>query len=143
MGALTKRTPASPLAELFDWFETGWPTALEWGRGAHAMRIEDRLETDRYVLKAELPGIDPDKDIEIAVADGVLTISAERREAVSEKGRSEFHYGSFVRRVTLPSGAQDDQLTATYDDGILEISVPIVAAVPEPRSIPISRGSTK
>jgi HSP20 family molecular chaperone IbpA len=106
------------------------------------MRIEDRLESDKYVLKAELPGINPDKDVEITVTDGVLTISAERHEQISEKGRSEFHYGSFLRRVTLPSGSQEDQLTATYEDGILEISVPVVSAAPEPRTIPISRGST-
>lgn len=48
------------------------------------------------------------------MVDGVLSISAERREELSEKGRSEFHYGSSLRRVTLPQCAQEDQLTATY-----------------------------
>ena len=84
---------------------------MEWRRGSQALRIEDRLEADRYVLRAELPGIDPDKDVEIKVADGVLSISAERRAELSEKGRSEFHYGSFMRRVTLPQGAQEDRGT--------------------------------
>jgi HSP20 family molecular chaperone IbpA len=86
-----------------------------------------------------MPGIDPEKDVEITVANGVLSISAERREEVSEKGHSEFHYGSFVRRVTLPQGAQDDQLTATYKDGIVEITVPIAAAKSQSRAIPITR----
>lgn len=139
MTAVTKRASTSPLADLFDWFETGWPTAMEWRRGSQALRIEDRLEADRYVLRAELPGIDPDKDVEIKVADGVLSISAERREELSEKGRSEFHYGSFMRRVTLPQGAQEDQLTATYKDGILEVTVPMVPAKAEARSIPVTR----
>jgi HSP20 family molecular chaperone IbpA len=139
MSALARRTPTSPLAELFDWFETGWPSAIERRRGSQAMRIEDRLEEDKYVLRAEMPGIDPEKDVEITVENGVLSISAERREEVSEKGHSEFHYGSFVRRVTLPQGAQDDQLTATYKDGIVEITVPIAAAKSQSRAIPITR----
>lgn len=140
MGALTKKESASPFADLFDWFDTGWPAMAEWRQHmAPTIRIEDRLETDRYVLRAELPGMNPEKDIEITVADGVLTISAERREEVSEKGRSEFHYGSFVRRVTLPKGAQEDAVDAKYTDGILEVMVPLAAMGPEPRTIPVTR----
>ena len=141
MGTVARRTPTSPLSELFDWFEIGWPSTIEGRRGSQAMRIEDRIEEDKYVLRAELPGIDPDKDVEITVADGVLSISAERREEVSEKSHSEFHYGSFLRRVSLPQGAQDDQLTATYKDGVIEITVPIAAAKSQTRAIPITRGS--
>jgi HSP20 family molecular chaperone IbpA len=142
MTTVVRRTPASPLAELLDWVEAGWPAAAEMRRGAHALRVEDRMDENTYVLRAELPGIDPDKDVEITVADHVLSIAAERQEAVSEKGRSEFHYGSFSRRVTLPKGAREDQLTATYRDGILEIRVPIEAATAESRSIPIARGAS-
>ena len=141
MNAVTKRSTASPLTELFDWFESGWPAVAEWRRDAsHSLRVEDRREDDTYVVRAEIPGVDPDKDVEITVSDGVLTIAAERREQISEKGRSEFHYGSFVRRVTLPTGAVEDKLAARYQDGILEITVPIEAVQAEPRTIPIARG---
>jgi HSP20 family molecular chaperone IbpA len=144
MNAVTKRSPVSPLTELFDWFESGWPTVADWRRdGGHALRIEDRLEDDHYLVRAEIPGIDPDKDVEITVSDGVLTVAAERREEVSEKGRSEFHYGSFVRRVKLPEGAVQDKLAARYQDGILEVNVPITAAKAEPRTIPVARGPAK
>lgn len=144
MNAVTKRSPVSPLTELFDWFESGWPAVAEWRRDArHVLRMEDRQEEDRYVVRAEIPGIDPDKDVEITVSDGVLTIAAERREEVSEKGRSEFHYGSFVRQVSLPAGAVEDKLTARYQDGILEITVPIEAIQAEPRTIPVARGPSE
>ena len=144
MNAVTKRNPVAPLTELFDWFESGWPAMAEWRReAAHALRIEDHLEDDKYVLRAEIPGIDPDKDVKITVSDGVLTISAERREKVSEKGRSEFHYGSFLRRVSLPPGAAEDKLVARYDEGILEVTVPLAAAQVEPRTIPVARGPAK
>jgi HSP20 family molecular chaperone IbpA len=140
MNAVTKRSPVSPLTELFDWFESGWPAVAEWRRDArHVLRMEDRQEEDRYVVRAEIPGIDPDKDVEITVSDGVLTIAAERREEVSEKGRSEFHYGSFMRQVSLPAGAVEDKLAARYQDGILEITVPIEAIQAEPRTIPVAR----
>jgi HSP20 family molecular chaperone IbpA len=144
MNAVTRRSTVSPLTELFDWFESGWPMVADWRReGGHALRIEDRLEDDRYVVRAEIPGIDPDKDVEITVSDGVLTISAERREEISEKGRSEFHYGSLIRRVALPTGAVEDKVLARYQDGILEVTVPIETVQVEPRTIPVARGAAE
>jgi hypothetical protein len=51
MSAVTKHSPTSPLTELFDWFESGWPAMGDWRRGAaSALRIEDRLDDDRYVV---------------------------------------------------------------------------------------------
>ena len=110
MSDVVKRNPMSPLTELFDWFNSGWPSIADWPHdGARALRIEDRLEQDRYVVRAEIPGVDPDKDVEIMVDDGVLTISAERREEVKGKERSELHYGSFLRRVSLHPGSKEEQ----------------------------------
>lgn len=142
MKEVSKRE-SQPLAEFFDWFDGGWPAFADWRRGAATMRIEDRLEDDRYVVRAELPGIDPDKDVKIDVQNGQLMVSAERREELSEKGRSEFRYGSFQRRVSLPPGAQEDAVSARYEDGILEITVPISAEKAQSRSIPIARGGGK
>lgn len=140
MSDVAKREPGRPLGELFDWFDTGLPSWGElWRRGSQPIRIEDRREEDRYVVRAELPGIDPNKDVEITVEHGVLTVSAERREESSEKGRSEFRYGSFRRSVTLPPGAQEDDVRARYQDGILEVTVPITAGSAKPRTIPVSR----
>ncbi len=140
MTALTKRGPASPLTELFDWVESGWPGMADLRRDAsRMMRIEDRTEDDRYIVRAEIPGIDPEKDVTITMAEGILTIAAERREELQEKDRSEFHYGSFVRRVALPQGAKEDEVSATYKDGMLEVTVPLSPAKPEARTIPVSR----
>ena len=139
MKEVSKRE-SQPLAELFDWFEGGWPAFADWRRGGSTMRIEDRLEEDRYVVRAELPGVDPDKDVHIDVQNNQLMVSAERREETTEKGRSEFRYGSFRRRVSLPPGAQEDAISARYENGILEITVPIAAEQAQSRNIPISRG---
>ena len=98
------------------------------------MRLEDEIQDGHYVVRAEIPGIDPANDVDITVRDGQLTIKAERGEKTQAEGRSEFRYGSFVRFVTLPAGANEDDIKATYDKGILTVSV----AVPE-RSAPVEK----
>jgi HSP20 family molecular chaperone IbpA len=94
------------------------------------MRLEDEIKEGRYEIRAEIPGIDPAKDIDITVHNGELTIKAERTEKKEFNGRSEFSYGSFVRTVSLPTGANDDDIKATYDHGILTVSL----GVSEPKS---------
>lgn len=89
------------------------------------MRLEDEMKDDRYEVRAEMPGIDPAKDVDITVRNGQLTIKAERSEKKDFDGRSEFSYGSFVRAVSLPAGADEDDIKATYDKGILTVSVGI------------------
>jgi HSP20 family molecular chaperone IbpA len=113
--------------DLMDWFESEFP-ALPIMRpftGGHLVRVEDFVDQGQYVVRAELPGIDPEKDVDITVADGILTITAERREEKKESGRSEFRYGSFSRSVRLPGGADEEDVTASYGDGILEVRTPL------------------
>jgi len=109
------------LSELF----TGFPALMDLRPmlGTHLILLEDEIKDGHYVVRAELPGIDPAKDVEITVRDGQLTIKAERSEKKESDGRSEFSYGSFIRSVSLPSGANEDDITATYDKGILTVSV--------------------
>jgi len=140
MATLARRESTSPLAEMLDWLEEGFPM-MAWRPGATRMRVEDYEEGSRYVVRAELPGIDPDKDVEITVSDGVLTIKAERHEEHKERNRSEFHYGSLERRMSLPTGATEEDVEATYENGILTVSVPVTK--PEPgtggRRVPVTR----
>ena len=82
---------------------------------------------DAVVLKAELPGMDPDQ-IQIEVEDNVLTIKGERRfeETVDEERyyRVERRFGSFQRSLALPQGVKADEIGASYEDGILVVTVP-------------------
>lgn len=93
--------------------------------GPHPVRVEEAFEDGRYVVHAEIPGIDPAKDVEVSVYDGYLTIKAERTEQKEEKRYSEFRYGSFERTVLLPVGAQEEDVSASYAKGVLTVSVPI------------------
>ena len=106
------------------------------------MKVEEFRDDDTLVVRAEMPGIDPDKDVEITVSDGMLHLSAERRSETKtedKKGyRSEFRYGSFSRTVRLPAGAGEEDVKATYTDGILEVRIPIDEKSNGARKIPIS-----
>jgi len=109
------------------------------------MRVEETRDDGFVVVKAELPGIDPDKDIDVWVADGMLHISAKReeREEFKDKGvvRSEFHYGEFSRTLPMPTGIDQGSVKASYKDGILEVRVPYEV---EPKNsslkVPVERG---
>jgi HSP20 family protein len=107
------------------------------------MKVEEFQDDGHLVVRAEMPGIDPDKDVEITVSDHLLHLRAERRSETKtedKKGyRSEFHYGSFTRSIRLPVGATEDDVTATYNDGILEVRVPVDDGEVEAKKIPISR----
>jgi HSP20 family protein len=102
-----------------DWSDAGW------------MRIEQFREDDKLVVKAELPGIDPEKDVEITVTGDVLRVRAERQEkSESTKTgscRSEFRYGSFERDIPVPKGVDPATIEADYTDGILTVRVPVPA----------------
>ena len=89
------------------------------------LRLEDEHKDGVYEVRAELPGVDPTDDIEVTVQDGRLTIKAERTQSSECNGHSEFSYGSFIRTVPLPAGADEDGINATYDRGILTVSVPL------------------
>ncbi len=98
------------------------------------------------VIKAELPGIDPEKDVTVEVVDDELVIRVQRTESHMSDShhvhRSEFRYGSFSRVVPIPSGVDESSVKATYKDGILEVRLPspAEASETEPHRIEVKRG---
>jgi len=127
MSNLERRRQRSLFPEIADLF-AGFPSFANIRPvfDARLLRLEDEMTKDgRYEVRAEIPGVDPAKDVDITVHDGRLTIKAERSEKTESSGRSEFSYGSFQRTVTLPEGADEDDVKATYDKGILTVSVKI------------------
>lgn len=136
MTTLTHRV-SSPLNEMLDWFDTMTPLRGPWSDSF--LPVEEFTEDGRYVIRADLPGIDPDKDVKVTIEDDVLTISAERREEEHDKHRSEVRYGSFTRRVRLPRGCKRDDVSASYAAGVLQVTLPMAQPQPEPVQVPISR----
>ncbi len=125
MSTLLRRDPKTVFPDLVDWFEAPFLTLRPYR--AQPIRVEEYVEGDHYVIRAELAGLDPDKDVEVTVGSGYLTIRAERSDKTETKHRSEFLYGSFTRSIMLPVDADEDAVTASYRDGILTISVGLKA----------------
>ncbi len=102
--------------------------------------VDIKEEQKRYVLHADIPGVDP-KDIDITMEKGLLTIRGERQTLSESEGsnykRTERVQGSFYRRFTLPDTADTDHITATGQHGVLEISIPKQAVV-QPRRIEVN-----
>ena len=134
---------------LWDWFDgpelSRWFGDMKpWFGTVDQLRIEQEVNDDTMTIRAEMPGIDPDKDVDISLDDDILRIRAERRSETKEEQegrvRSEFHYGSFERRLRVPKGVGLDDVKATYKDGILQIVLPYkVASEEQPKKIAIER----
>ena len=107
------------------------------------IRVEEYSQDGTMVLRADLRGIDPDKDVRLTVVNGRLVIEAERHEQgeVERDGfmLRELRYGTFSRSVPLAAGVTAASITATYKDGLLEVRLPAVATpAPPPARIPIT-----
>ena len=122
--------------DLADWLESPWTGPPPFLAG-QVFRLEESIRDDRYVIRAELPGLDPENDIEVTVDGRILTIRAERRQQDEGPYRSEFRYGSLARAVRLPARVDPADVTARYDKGVLEVSVPAGAVKPEGTRIPV------
>jgi HSP20 family protein len=116
-------------------FGRDWLARLPLSRGVFSdweaparPAIETRVENDKFVVRADLPGVDP-KDVDIKVVGDVLTIKGSREEKQETKKadyfRREIRYGSFERSISLPEGIEAEDLKATYHDGVLELAAPM------------------
>lgn len=107
-----------------------------------APMVDIKEEGDRFVIYADLPGIDP-QDVEIMMDKGILTIKGERKGEASEQterfSRVERRYGSFHRRFALPDSADADGIAASGRNGVLEIVIPKRPDT-KPRRIPVGGG---
>jgi HSP20 family molecular chaperone IbpA len=128
---VSRRAPAvfrAMIPDMPDWPESP-RTALLAFSSARTFRVEELVRDNHYVIRAELPGLDPAKDIEVTVDGRTLTIRAERWQQDEEPHRTEFRYGSATRSVRLPARVEAQDVTASYRKGILEVSI----LMPEPK----------
>ena len=124
LSAVRRHTTPAWFADRFDWLESPWSALMPFG-SAQTFRVEDYTEDGKYLVRAELPGIDPAKDVEVTVDAGILSIHAERHEETKQDRHSEFRYGAMTRSVSLPEGADPEKVTARYNKGILEVTIPV------------------
>jgi HSP20 family protein len=131
------RDPYSLARELLNWdpFFTARPTS------AFAPAFEVKETTDSFVLKADLPGVD-EKDLDVAVHNGVLTVSGSRAADERKDGESfvlyERQYGSFSRSFALPDMADGERIEAALTNGVLTLTIAKKAEA-KPRKIAIKK----
>jgi HSP20 family molecular chaperone IbpA len=137
MSAIAHRS-ANPMGEVLDWLDQNAPLRMRGFGIVPYVRVEDFVEEGTYVLRAELPGVDPDRDIDLEVNADSLSIRGQRREETRDRNHHEFHYGSFSRTVPLPRGVKAEDVKASYTDGVLEVRIPIPTEAQQTQRIPIS-----
>lgn len=131
----------------FEEFSSFWPRDLfgrfpmpraqaEWNPSCDVSETEQA-----YIVHAELPGVEA-KDMEVSIANGMLTICGEKRTETSEDkdGRtySERFFGSFERSLTIPGGIDEERIEASLKDGVLEVQLPKTApSEPQARKIEV------
>jgi HSP20 family protein len=105
-----------------------------------APAIEMFEKDDKFVLRAELPGVKPE-DIDVSVSDNILTVKGERKSESEVKEEDyyccEHSYGSFFRSIALPSNVDAKKIEASYEGGVLEVNLPKAAEV-KPKKISVS-----
>ncbi len=131
------RDPYSIARELLNWdpFFTARPAS------AFAPAFEVKETSDSFVLRADLPGVD-EKDLDVAVHNGVLTVSGSRAAEERKEGESyvlyERQYGSFSRSFALPDMADGERIDAALTNGVLQLTIGKKAEA-KPRKIAIKK----
>jgi len=107
------------------WREPTWDYETSFELASPKVDVTE--DTTAYKIAAELPGL-AEKDVEISVAGGMLTLKGEKQQEKEEKGKeywvSERSYGSFQRSFTLPDGVDADKISAVFAKGVLTITLP-------------------
>jgi HSP20 family protein len=114
--------------QVFNDFWRGMPVLADRGNGGMGSVKINVAETEKqFEVTAELPGVDP-KDIDIQLKDDILTIKGERKSEKEDKQKNyhliEQSYGSFERSFSLPAEVQSDKVEASFDKGVLKITLP-------------------
>jgi HSP20 family protein len=141
---LSRPTFGGDFDRLFDefWRGFGVPRARSDAPAFTTPRMDVHETDEAYELRFEMPGLE-EKDIEVSIEEGVLTLKGTRAEQSEDEADGvrhvESYRGSFHRSVKLPASVDDDAVSAVYKSGILAVKLPKVPEVkPEARQIPIS-----
>lgn len=121
----------SDINRLFDAFMS--PLDTTETRAVMSPKLDVAELKDKFEIKAELPGMD-EKEIELSLDDGLLTISGEKKAETEEKDKGyylkECSYGTFSRSIRLPDNIADDKIEAKFKKGVLTIDLPKKEVIP-------------
>ena len=130
------------LRQLFDDFEGVVQNGVHIELGTFSPRVDISETKDAVYLNAELPGMKAD-DVKITLSEGTLTLRGEKKRK-EEQNEHNFHriertHGEFVRQFVLPNNLNEDAVEASFEDGILQVTIPKLEPVkPKEREIKVS-----
>lgn len=132
-----------------DWPAFGWPDRwrrwFDFDDTQEWLRVEEFHDGEELVVRAELPDIDPEKDVEVTTSAGVVRIHAHRHQKAEHRDkagyRTEFRYGEFDREIALPEGVSPEDIKATYTNGILEVRVPCPGHKEAVTKVPVTQNA--
>ena len=149
-GGLFSMSPFALLREMTDLMDrsfAGSPSQQRGGRSAPSLwapALEVCQQDNNFTIWADLPGIDPN-DVRLEIDNDQIVIQGERKQEHKEEReglhRSERVYGSFYRSIPLPEGAKTDDVKAEFQNGVLQITVPLEQPKSNRRQIQIQQGS--
>jgi HSP20 family protein len=120
--------------------------SLPTGDAVWSPAIELKQKNGKLFVTAELPGLKKE-DVKVHVDGDTLVVEGERKQEKEEKREGFYHsersYGKFYRSILLPDGAMADQTAAQFNNGVLEVTVPISEAKAKRQEVPVQEGSKK
>lgn len=126
--------------EMDDLFQRTFGTTLEAKGGVISPTVNTYVKGNTFCVEAEIPGVEKG-DLDVSVDGNMLILQGERKEGKEVKEEDyilrESQFGSFVRRLTLPEGANPEQIHAFYENGILKISMPLEKKLSSGRKVQI------
>lgn len=141
---LTEWRPFSDFAELRHRLDQAFRDIANGAEHGWSPSVDLVRRDDALVLRADIPGIKPD-EVKIEVEDGVLTVSGEHSEESEKKDehyvRRERRYGSFSRSLVLPRDVKAEDIEASTEDGVLEVTIPMPK--PEQKKVEIKAKGVK
>jgi HSP20 family protein len=115
--------PQGQQTDISDWPGSPVSTIHHLAATAHPIPVEQYPDGTAYVIRLELPGIDPQRDLDVIVQAGILSVRAYRRDETPAQHDSEFTYGTFARHLALPLGSSMRDVSAAYHAGILTVRI--------------------
>ena len=108
-----------------DWAGSPLSTIHRLAERPRPIPVEQYADGSSYLVRLEIPGVDPAADLAVSVQAGTLVVQAQRTDSAPEGHQSEFRYGRCARSVALPPGADARDVSATYRSGILTVRIGI------------------
>jgi HSP20 family protein len=122
VSATTQRVDATDPG-ISDWAGSPLSTIHRLDERPGLIAVEQYQDGSAYLIRLEMPGVDPATDLALSVQAGTLVVRAQRTDSAPQEHQSEFRYGRFARHILLPPGADAGDISATYRDGILTVRI--------------------